>query len=463
MLGVTVLGDYLLSEGPATVLRNLQDIGVTAVATNPTVTAPAPEGTGSFQPPTDAGSSPRVFDRPLFGRTSLWVRSGPSYHPDPQFYKQSPYAPRTPNDLTEDHGHIIGEFISLAVDAGLKVYFQLGAAQPTGLRNEDRPRLPNGELPQGRVANTASLASEAVHAYNAAYIADLISQYPQISGFRPDWPEAPCYTIDECFQDFSSHVAKCRPVEQYLKSLNIDFEEIQSDIDRLYNLLRGGLTTPILQQVMSDPSTPQQFGIPASSIQHWLQIKRELSFAILNRWRTSLENHSPHRYELSANSFMPPYNQLTGFDFSRNASICDAISPKLYTMHWTQMVDFWGRRLLEQNSKLDESILVKVLANWMEIDNSPDTNKLADYGYPAPDEPHRVSTDLQTQKIEQVTQETNGQCAVTPLVHGYGPPADFERRLQLVADCQVEGVWINRYGYLSDTKLAIIRDTWSPS
>ena len=115
VLGITVLGDFILSEGVANVVQNLQRAGATAVACNPTVTAAADEQTGSFQPPIDAGSSPRVFDRPLFGEHSLWVRSGVSYEPDVDCYQDSAYAPRQPNDLTRDHGYVIGEFVEAVV------------------------------------------------------------------------------------------------------------------------------------------------------------------------------------------------------------------------------------------------------------------------------------------------------------------------------------------------------------
>jgi hypothetical protein len=53
----------------------------------------------------------------------------------------------------------------------------------------------------------------------------------------------------------------------------------------------------------------------------------------------------------------------------------------------------------------------------------------------------------------------NGLARLTPLVHGYGPPDDFRRRLELVAGCaSVDGLWINRYGYLGEPKLDAIRD-----
>ena len=119
LLGITVLADYILNEGIDGALSQIADrAGATAVALNPTVTAPSEEGVGSFQPPTDAGSSPRLFDRPLWGKRSLWVRSAPSYHPQAAFYADTPYAPREPNELTVSHGAVIGDFIDAALDRG---------------------------------------------------------------------------------------------------------------------------------------------------------------------------------------------------------------------------------------------------------------------------------------------------------------------------------------------------------
>ena len=43
-LGITVLGDFILNEGGDGVLDNLEKCGATAVACNPTVTAPCDEG-----------------------------------------------------------------------------------------------------------------------------------------------------------------------------------------------------------------------------------------------------------------------------------------------------------------------------------------------------------------------------------------------------------------------------------
>ncbi|MBW3540029.1 MAG: hypothetical protein KY476_07160 [Planctomycetes bacterium] len=487
-LGVTVLGDFILSEGPRAVLENLRRIGATAVATNPTVTAPAEEGCGSFQPPDDAGTSPRVFDRPLFGRRSLWVRSGPSYVPDVDLYRDSPYAPRQPNELTERHGTVIGEFIRAAADAGLKVYLQVGAVQPAGLRDEDRPRLPTGELPQGRMADTGCLASPAIRAYNRAYVRDLLQAYPQVNGFRPDWPEYPCYTLDEAFQGFGPHVAAWCRQNDALGGMS--YEALCGCIARVRERLTGGLSAEDLADVAAPGrglwSLLERIGDAAwEPVRTWLRLKAQLSLAVLGDWRRAIDEVRTG-VELSANAFMPPYSRVTGFDFHGAAGVCDSINPKLYTMHWALMVTFWGRALLEHNPGLDERLIVRSLVHLMDLADAEQRESalpekgdtplsgqegdgplfrmpgetLADYRYPEPHEPHPIPDRPQRRKIDQVLRSVAGQAAVFPLVHGYGPVEDFTRRLRLVAESPADGVWINRYGYLSDEKLERIAEVW---
>ena len=448
-LGITVLGDFILSEGVENVLANLKRVNATAVATNPTVTAAAEEGQGSFQPPNDAGSSPRLFDRPLFGKKSLWVNSSVSYQPRAEFYSESEYSPRKTNQLTTEHGHVIGDFINAAKDAGLKVYLRVGAVQPSGLRDADRPCLPNGDIPPNRMANTGSLASEAIRSYNRAYVRDLFEEYPRIDGFRPDWPEYPCYTFGEVFQDFSPHV------EKWANQNGFDFDSLRTSMTALLALLNGNLTDEHLA-ALSEQKPLDDLCQRLPAIGEWLRLKAALSVDCLKHWRQIITEFGGPERELSANAFMPRYSDVTGFDFTNAADVCDAVSPKLYTMHWSQMVTFWAEPILKQNPDLSESLLVRALTRLMEIADDNVERSLADYGYPAPDEPHPIHNGPQKKKIDDVIETVGDRAAVTPLVHGYGPLDDFSRRLQLVADSQADGVWINRYGYLGDEKLDAI-------
>ncbi len=457
-LGITVLGDFLLSEGPDAVLENLLGVGATAVACNPTVTAEADEATGSFQPPRDGGSSPRVFDRPLFGKHALWVRSGVSYHPNPKCYTDSPYEHRQPNDLTDAHGHVIGEFLDKATAAGLKTYFQVGAVQPSGMRDEDRPRLPDGSLPVRRMADTGSLASEAIRAYNRAYVRDLLEAYPQVTGFRPDWPEYPCYTFDEIFRDFGTHA------ETWARAHGFDFDRMRADVGEFFSALQGRLRNEHLQEFASPDRG--RFAMLSwfherPGIAEWLRFKSALSADVIAHWREIITQAGGTGKELMINAFMPPYSILTGLNFAAAARHAVAVSPKLYTMHWSQMVSFWGDVLLETNPGLDESLVVRTLVNLMDIVESDDSrDQLADFGYPNPDEPHPIANEPQLRKLGQARIALRGNSQLYPLVHGYGPCDDYARRLQVVAHADVPGLWINRYGYLGDEKLQATARIW---
>lgn len=124
------------------------------------------------------------------------------------------------------------------------------------------------------------------------------------------------------------------------------------------------------------------------------------------------------------------------------------------------MVKFWGDVLLTANPNLNETLLAKALVHLFDIADYDGGTSLDDYGYPEPNEPHPIPNNPQRRKITQVMHTVGERTKIYALVHGYGPLDDFRRRLQLVADSEVDGVWINRYGYLSDEKLDIIGEIW---
>lgn len=458
LLGITVLADYILNEGIDGVLSQVVDrAGATAVAINPTVTAPSDDGVGSFQPPTDAGSSPRLFDRPLWGKRSLWLRSGPSYCPQKGLYADTPYAPREPNDLTASHGAVIGDFIDAALDRGLEVYFQVSATRPSSLRQEDVPRLPDGQVPRDRMAETASLASPAVRAYHRAFVRDLLEAYPRITGFRPDWPEYPCYKLDEAFQDFDPMVAA------WAAEHGFDMSLAQRDAARLYSHLHGGLRNADLEDLAGvDRGKVSQLALLRRfpGILEWLRLKAALSVDMVRYWRQTITEFGGEDKKLSPNAFMPPFTLLTGFDFAASAQYCQAASPKLYTMHWCLMVTFWGGVLLERNPGLDEGLVVRALAHLFDLGDDITAARLVDYRYPEPDEPHPVPDAAQARKIDQAMTQAGGRMAITPIVHGYGPADDFARRLRVLERSSADGVWLNRYGYLSNQKLDAVGQIW---
>ncbi len=457
-LGITVLSPYIQNEGVTDLLQRLTErAGATAVACNTSVTEPSAAGVGSFQPPSDAGASVRIFDRPLWGQQALWLRSAPGHHANRAFFQDSPYQPRPGDDLTDQEGPILGEFIGAAKAAGLQVYIQTGATQPPGLRAEDTPRLPDGRIPADRMAEVGSAASPAIRAWNRAWTQDIFAQYPQLDGIRPDWPEYPCYKLDEAFQDFGD------PVRVWAEAHDFDFVRIQREVAAFYRYLHGSLTNADLVDFASKDRgkfTVARLYNQFPGVAEWFRLKAALSTDLLADWRQAITDFGGPDKALAANAFMPPFSYITGLDFATAAPHCASIAPKLYTMHWSLIVKFWGDVLLAKNPGLSEGLLVRALVNLLDLVEEEGHTRIDNYGYPEPDEPHPIPNEPQLRKIEQAMAAAGGKTKIYALVHGYGPVDDFRRRLQLVADSPADGVWINRYGYLSDEKLDVIRQVW---
>ena len=201
MLGITILPEYIQSEGPEALLDNLlKRLPLSAVATSPYVMEEcAPERGGEREPPADSGKGlARLLDRRLWGKREVWVSATPSFEPNTEYYQGLRYQPLKPTDLTNRQGPVIDRFIEACQARGIKVYLQVQAAIPPGYRvqfggpeEDDMARLPDGSLPSKRLDKNGSLASPHILAYGEALIRDLLSRYPDISGLRLDWPEYP--------------------------------------------------------------------------------------------------------------------------------------------------------------------------------------------------------------------------------------------------------------------------------
>jgi hypothetical protein len=437
--GITVMPEYIHSEGVDQVLSRLQRAGIRQVATSPYVMIPTADGIGHREPPVDAGAGRvRLLDRSLWGRDELWFRIKPSFVANSELYTGLQYQPQA----ATERDTILDAFIAESTARGIAVQLQIMAAIPPALRvqfggptDEDLTLLPDGTAPSKHLAKNGSLASPEILAYTKALSRDLLTQYPDVRGIRFDWPEYPCYHLQTAFIDFNAQAA----------AMCTDYAAARQAAADWYATLHNLDDSIVSGWEGVDPTTPYQGCVPGPS--HPLaKLKRKL----VSRYIRELTD-TVHACERTAimHAFPPPFSDITGFDFAANSAVADSIGMKLYTMHLPMILHHYGEQLLEWNPGLDQSKLAAALNRRLDLGDSP-LPSLDDYRYPSPDTPHQVTSAAQVRKIQTAAAQAAN---VHTMVHTYGPVEDFAERLRLSAMHSPDGIWLNRYAYLSDEKL----------
>ena len=129
-------------------------------------------------------------------------------------------------------------------------------------------------------------------------------------------------------------------------------------------------------------------------------------------------------------------------------------------MHWPMMLRGYGEALLAGRPSLPSALVARALVALLGTGDAEPAS-VADLHYPGPDEPHPAGAEAQAQKIQQAQREA-GAVPVFAFAHAYGPPDDVIARLRTAWRASPPGIWINRYGYLSDAKLELLRHIDEP-
>ncbi len=454
-LGITVMPEYIQSEGIKTVLNNIQSVArAGSVTTSPYVASLATKRTGHREPPGDGGlGKNRLLDRPLWGRRELWMSAAPSFTPEKSLYDGLVYQPPAPSSLTQDEGPIVKRFIEQAKAQNMEVWLQIQAAIPPCYRvqfgqplPEDEPLLPDNSPRPGRVDRNACLASANVREYVRAIVSDLYRNYPQIDGFKFDWPEYPLYHFDSLFFDFNPAMVP------FATGLGLDLNALAAGTREFMSDLSSGALRK--KRINTDDFDSFLWSLTKAYpvIKELLALRRAVVTDYARFLRDAVHEASNGHCELFLQSFPPPLNIATGFDREKIAPYCKAIGVKFYTMHWPLIESDFLNALTSRadvSSELAVRAISRLLCLSPEISRSPEEIR-----YPEPSEAHNVSSEAIRTKIRQARREA-GEVPVWGISHGYGPIEDVMRRLRALDGGPVN---INRYAYLSDEKLAAVGD-----
>jgi hypothetical protein len=451
-VGVTLMPEYLQSEGIEPVLDRLERLGVTALTTMPSVAADVPAGHGSREPPLDGGAGAvRVLDRPLWGKRALHMVTAPSFVPNRSLYAGLTYQPPEPSALTATQGSVVAQFIAAAKRRGLKVYLQVMAAIPPCYRvqfggplDADRPMLPGGLPLPPRVDNNASLAAWAVRDYVRVMIADLCAAYPDVDGFRFDWPEYPPYHLLSWLADYNPQV---RP---FAEAAGFDFHRLESGIAILHQqLVSGGLPAALLEPGIGFEALLGRLIEHNDAIADHLVLREYLVEDYARFLGACVRQSGGVDKQVFLQCFPPPWHRLSGFSPSRMAGVADLIGVKFYTMHWPMMVRQYADMLAGFAGGDADAVAQTVYRLF--IDARATDVQLQNIAYPEPDEPHRIPDGVIAEKFLQL--QSGSTQALIAVTHAYGPIEDVCQRLGAAWRASSGRIEINRYGYMSDAKI----------
>jgi len=244
--------------------------------------------------------------------------------------------------------------------------------------------------------------------------------------------------FESVFLDFGEHA------KTFAEERGIDFESMRQSVGELYTFLTEKLDQNSMRQFLK---SPESFFDQWPECKPWLEFKTLLVSNILTRFKSAIGENKT----LFPSAFPPPWNHLSGFNYSEAAKTVDAISCKYYTMHWPMMLRNYADSLTEKNPKLSKALLAECLVKGFDA-YSPTPSSSDQFEYPQPEENHLVDLESLARRQTQV-ESWAGDTPVWPITHAYGPVDDFKKRAATVLAVSQKRLWVNRYAYLSDEKL----------
>jgi hypothetical protein len=197
----------------------------------------------------------------------------------------------------------------------------------------------------------------------------------------------------------------------------------------------------------------------------WLDFKAESVSLAIDDLRAVMAEDGAGEMLLATSEFALPWGRMTGSAYASTARGITSQRIKLYSFHWLMMVRWWADTVLSWNrgsAVTPEEITSGMLALFaLSLKDAPEKLAPDQFGMPAPDASHNLTPESYTWRLDNALDFREDQAPVLPLLHAYRPAAEFAELLEVLRPYSQDGLWINRYGYLGDDKLAMLREAWA--
>jgi hypothetical protein len=301
-----------------------------------------------------------------------------------------------------------------------------------------------------QVTLAGSPASPAIRAYGKALIRDTLRSFPGVDGLFLDWAEFGAYAFEDLFTDAGSHAAAMA------RSLGYGWDEIwQAALAAWATMHR--LTHDHLQPAES------AFARLFETVAGWetfLRFKADVVASFYREARNQMDRDGLSAVHLMARGWPPPWNAFSGMDYGALAGVCASATPKLFAFDYCSIPRWYGQTIQRWNPALPEAAILDALVAWLDLPDTFNERRFDLYRIPAEDEPHPVGIDAYRRRVKAVIRVVGGRCAIQPFAHAHMPDGMWREKLRMLRDLPVDGIWIQMYGYLSGSKLQILREEW---
>lgn len=465
--GVVFTPAELQYEGLERVLGDLAGSGVNAVAVTPGVFLPGDPESGVREPPLDVDGEVRQLDRPLWGSRVAYVQRFAPYEPDPQIWAGLPY----PSSEQAPPGHradMARQMIDEARRLQMRPYIIISPTILPGLPGghsmsggivqgepHERPLPVGGRRSKRIIAGQGCPNNPSVRDLVVARVRETVKHYGDAAGLFLDWIEYTCYFPEDAFTCF------CRSCERTARAQGVDWPALEEGVRALWSRLQR-LTDVDLRAVIDAGTFRVLVSLAdCAAIEEHQRFKATSVAGLYDLVRrTAVEAGAPG-LSIGANGFPGPFSTVTGADFAVTAGSVDVVRPKFFTFHWAMMVRWYGETLMQRNPHLDESLVVAAMLSVFGISGGGYDRSLASFGMPKPGQSHPLSVADVRRKVEDVVTAVGHVDRCEAYIHSYQPVDDLDNLVRAMDETDVGGVWVQRYGYLSDAKLDRLRSRWN--
>lgn len=465
--GIVFTPAELAYEGLEQVLESVADRGATAVALTPGVFLPSDPERGVREPPLDVDGHVRRLDRPLWGSRVVHVDRYAPYEADPHIWQGVPYPPSRvapPEHRVDvarqmiDRSHAVGIEPHIILSPTIVPGLPGGHSMSGGVQQADateRPVPAAGHRSDRIIAGQGCPNHPDVQALVGGRIREAAQRYPDAAGFFFDWVEYTCYFPADAFTCFCTHC------ERSARDRGLDWEAMQRGVRALWDRLHE-LTVADLRQVAEAEEGFLALLAPddLAAVELHQCFKADSVESAYERIRAQFQRAGLPDARIGANGFPPPWDRITGAALAGAGRYAEVVRPKFFTFHWSMMVRWYTEALRDWNRDLPEAEIVRAVLAWFGISGGDRAPTAEAFGMPTPHESHPLDAADVVAKIDAVARSLDDPLRCEAYIHSYQPAADFDELLGAVGRLDIGGVWVQRYGYLSDAKLDILATHW---